>query len=64
MSTVFLNWAIYGRENWATLSSILAYFHALLSDFSTKSVAVTPDIYYHTVMKQTIQDGRGNDTVS
>ena len=60
---VFLNWAIYGREKWATLSSNLARSRAFLSDFSTKSVAITTDIYYHTVMEQTVQECRYDDRI-
>jgi hypothetical protein len=38
-------------------------FHALLSEFSPKPVAVAPHVDDHTVMKQAVQKCRDNDRI-
>jgi len=40
----------------------LAHIRSLLSDFSMKPVAVSPDVDHHAVVQQAIQKGRHDDS--
>ena len=58
-----LNWAIFSRQIWATCFFILKLIHCLHFHFASEAVAVSFNIYHHTMVQQSVQYGRNDGRI-